>query len=221
MQYPHLKRKLPGTLREIAPKRQAVETLQPIQPLRPSQPAESLRPVAIPRNIQPRPSANGHVPTPNPTIFAWQATPGRKRGRPSKAEKAGKEAQLYASSVANQPQPHGSAGSYGRFSSAPTPTSPLLSVSSANKFPRTISPVPPSHHVVPGSPRQDTLRREQGMPQPTLPQPSSPGTLNETYPSDSNTPRKSDSQETAGMKPPGPEQKSNFPSQTPQMPPPT
>ena len=221
MQYPHLKRKLPGTLREIAPKRQAVETPQPIQPLRPSQPAEPLRPVPIPRNIQPRPSANGHVPAPNPTIFAWQATPGRKRGRPSKAEKAGKEAQLYAPGVANQPQSHGSAGTYARFSSAPTLTSPLPSVSAANKFPRTTSPTPPSQHVVPGSPRQDTLKREQDMPHPNLAQPSSPGTLNETYPSDSNTQRKPDSQETGGMNPPGPGQKTSFPSQTAQMPPPT
>lgn len=89
---PPIKRKSLGDLNEPIPKRLAITPIEPA-------------PMAYPRvvNIQPRPSPNGYPaphPVPSPTVP--QTSVGKKRGRPSKADK---EAQARAN-ASSAPFPH-------------------------------------------------------------------------------------------------------------------
>ncbi|KAL8359614.1 hypothetical protein RB601_007735 [Gaeumannomyces tritici] len=125
---PHLKRKSIDDLNEPMPKRLAISpveqpppTLHAPQPL----PPPSAAPFNLPRNIQPRPAPNGY-----PTLAPIVASPpivspagsGRKRGRPSKADK---EARANASSgyVPVAPMPSQASQPAFQASPAPAPTS--------------------------------------------------------------------------------------------------
>ncbi|KAJ2899879.1 hypothetical protein MKZ38_002746 [Zalerion maritima] len=179
--YPNLKRKPPASLVEIAPKRQAVE-----QP----------RPVAIPRVIQPRPASNGYNPHPSPTVTApatATATPptatGRKRGRPSKAEKAEKEAaQLRAGGhhFGVFPNRQGQPGTYPPISAAPTQppvTQKLPPISTVQDYPPSSS-VATVYNVVSGPQRKNSPRHEQVIP--PLSKHQTDEQPQETRPADSN-----------------------------------
>lgn len=203
LQYPNLKRKPEGPYVDIAPKRQIVETP---------------RPIAIPRTIQPRPSSNGLNPAPSPTIIAAPPT-GRKRGRPSKAEKAEKEAQLRAGGHFGVfPNRQSGPGNYHPISAAPAaasaaPLPPISTVSDTHSHP---SPAT-VYNVVSESPDDTSARHDRGQ-QPVR-KPQTDEKLQETRPLVSNTnrsPRLADLADTGSHKDSRAE--GMFPSQPRQMP---